>query len=155
MLTGVVAQRVDADAPALVELWADVLRRVDREEQVADVAPVIDRVSADARGAASWSPSTTARSPARSTSRRPPVSPINLEPVVQAVSPHVLPEFRRHGIGSALMEAAVTFAEELGIAHVGAAVVAGLPRRQPVHGPARARPGGDAAGRADADRRAG
>ena len=38
------------------------------------------------------------------------------------ISPHVLPDFRRHGIGSALMQAAVEFAEELGIAHVGTAV---------------------------------
>ena len=29
------------------------------------------------------------------------LTPINLEPVVQAISPHVLPDFRRHGVGSA------------------------------------------------------
>ena len=44
---------------------------------------------------------------------------------MQAISPHVFPEFRRHGVGRALMEAAVAFAEELGIAHVATAVVAG------------------------------
>ena len=41
------------------------------------------------------------------------------------MSPHVFPEFRRHGVGRALMEASVAFAEELGIAHVATAVVPG------------------------------
>jgi GNAT superfamily N-acetyltransferase len=53
------------------------------------------------------------------------LSPLNLEPVVQTISPHVFPEYRRHGVGRALMEASVAFAEELGIAHVATAVVAG------------------------------
>ena len=74
-------------------------------------------------------------------------SPINLEPVVQVVSPHVLPEFRRHGIGSALLQAAVDFAEEVGIGHVGVAVSVRCPRLPALHGAALAGPGGDAAGR--------
>ena len=53
------------------------------------------------------------------------MSALNLEPVVRALSPHVLPPFQRHGIGSALMDAAVSWAEELGIAHVATAAVAG------------------------------
>ena len=53
------------------------------------------------------------------------MTPLNLEPVVQTISPHVFPEFRRHGVGRALMEASVAFAEEIGIAHVATAVVAG------------------------------
>ena len=53
------------------------------------------------------------------------MTPLNLEPVVQTISPHVFPEFRRHGVGRALMEASVAFAEELGIGHVATAVVAG------------------------------
>ena len=53
------------------------------------------------------------------------LTPINLEPVVQAISPHVLPDFRRRGVGRALMEAAVAFAEELGIAHIATAAVSG------------------------------
>ena len=53
------------------------------------------------------------------------MSALNLEPVVRALSPHVLPRFQRHGIGSALMDAAVSWAEELGIAHVATAAVAG------------------------------
>jgi len=53
------------------------------------------------------------------------MSALNLEPVVRALSPHVLPRFQRHGVGSALMDAAVTWAEELGIVHVATAAVAG------------------------------
>ena len=53
------------------------------------------------------------------------MSAINREPVVRALSPHVLAPYRRHGVGTALMEAAVTWAEELGIAHVATAAVAG------------------------------
>ena len=47
-----------------------------------------------------------------------PMTPLNLEPTVQALAPHVTPSFRGKGIGSALMEAAVLWAEELGIAHI-------------------------------------
>ena len=36
----------DADAAALVDVWEDVLRRVDRARQMEDVRRVIDRVSA-------------------------------------------------------------------------------------------------------------
>jgi predicted N-acetyltransferase YhbS len=114
----------DTDAPALVDLWSDVLRRGDRSQQVAEVGHVIDRVSAmpeervvvaevDGQVVGAVHLKTTT------------FSPINLEPVVQVVSPHVLPDFRRHGIGSALIQAAVDFAEEVGIAHVGVAVSAG------------------------------
>lgn len=114
----------EADAPALVDLWSDVLRRGDRSQQVAEVGHVIDRVSAmpeervvvaevEGRVVGAVHLKTTT------------FSPINLEPVVQVVSPHVLPEFRRHGIGSALIQAAVDFAEEVGVAHLGVAVSAG------------------------------
>ena len=47
-----------------------------------------------------------------------PMTPLNLEPTVQAFSPHVTPSYRGKGIGSALMEAAVLWAEDLGIAHL-------------------------------------
>jgi GNAT superfamily N-acetyltransferase len=113
----------DTDAAALVTLWSDVLRRADIEQMTEDVLRVIDRVSAmheerivvaEAAGQVVGAVHLKATT----------FSPLNLEPVVQAISPHVLPEFRRHGIGTLLVEAAVTFAEELGIAHVGTAVSA-------------------------------
>jgi hypothetical protein len=53
------------------------------------------------------------------------LTPINLEPVVQAISPHVLPAFRRRGVGRTLIQAAVAFAEERGIAHIATAAVSG------------------------------
>ena len=68
-----------------------------------------------------------------------PMTPLNLEPTVQALSPHVTPSYRGKGIGSALMEAAVLWAEELGIGHITTAAAVVLAQRQPVHGPALAR----------------
>jgi N-acetylglutamate synthase-like GNAT family acetyltransferase len=49
------------------------------------------------------------------------LSPLNSDLVVQAVAPHVAPEFRRRGVGKLLMESAVQHAEEQGIGHVAAA----------------------------------
>jgi hypothetical protein len=46
------------------------------------------------------------------------MTPLNLEPTVQALAPHVTPSFRGKGIGSALMESAVLWAEDLGIGHI-------------------------------------
>jgi GNAT superfamily N-acetyltransferase len=113
-----------SDAPALVELWTEVLRRGDRDQQVAEVGHVVDRVSAmpeERIVVAEVDDRVVGAVHLRATT----YSPINLEPVVEAISPHVLPEFRRHGIGSALVQAAADFAEELGIGHVGVAVAAG------------------------------
>ena len=113
-----------ADASALVEIWADVLRRGDEAQQVAEIGHVIDRVSAmpeERMVVAEVDGRVVGAVHLRATT----CSPINLEPVVQVVSPHVLPDYRRHGIGSALLQAAVEFAEERGIGHVGVAVTAG------------------------------
>ena len=112
------------DAPALVDVWSEVLRRGDRGDQVAEVGHVIDRVSAMTEErivVAEVDGRVVGAVHLRATT----YTPINLEPVVQVVSPHVLPDYRRHGVGSALLQAAVDFAEELGIAKVGVAVSAG------------------------------
>jgi ribosomal protein S18 acetylase RimI-like enzyme len=109
-----------SDAPTLAELWADALRRVDHQDQVADLEQVIKAASEspeqkivvaeyDGQVAGAVFIGVTT------------LSPINLEPCVQAISPHVFPQFRRHGVGRTLMECAVSFAEELGIAHVASA----------------------------------
>jgi predicted N-acetyltransferase YhbS len=112
------------DAAVLAEVWAEVLRRVDHDEQVADLKRIIGRVTplqderivvaeydGEVAGAVHLRAST--------------LTPINLEPVVQAISPHVLPAFRRRGVGRALMGAAVTFAEERSIAHIATAAISG------------------------------
>ena len=115
---------VPEDAPALTALWGDVLRRAEPEDQAADLLSVIERVAglpderlvvAEYDGALAGAVHLRADT----------ISPLNLEPVVQAISPHVFPEFRRHGVGRALMDAAVAFAEERGIGHVASAAVAG------------------------------
>ena len=126
MLRSLVCLRnaVPEDAPALTALWSDVLRRAEPEDQAADLVSVIERVKglpderlvvAEYDGALAGAVHLRADT----------VSPLNLEPVVQAISPHVFPEFRRHGVGRALMDAAVAFAEERGIGHVASAAMAG------------------------------
>lgn len=113
-----------ADAPQLAELWTDVIRRTDREDQVADLEAVLTRVlaSPDERiVVAEYDGEFAGAVHLEATT----MSALNAEPVLRALSPHVLPRFQRHGIGSALMDCAVSWAEELGIGHVATAAVAG------------------------------
>ena len=113
-----------SDASRLAELWSEVLRRGDHDEQVADLLSIIERVTdathervvvaeydGEVAGAVHLCVTT--------------MTPLNLEPAVLAVSPHVFPDFRRHGVGRALMESAVSFAEDLGIGHVATAAASG------------------------------
>lgn len=108
------------DAQALVGLWSDLMRRPVNGSHLDDMEAIVGATLEDpdnrivvaecdgeVAGAVYLRVST--------------LSPINLEPVVQAITPHVSPEFRNRGIGRSLMEAAVTFAEERGIGHVGGA----------------------------------
>ena len=113
-----------ADAAYLAELWTDVIRRTGPEDQVADIETVLARVEAspDERiVVAEYDGEFAGAVHLQATT----MSALNQEPVVRALSPHVLPRFQRHGIGSALMDTAVSWAEELGIAHVATAAVAG------------------------------
>ncbi len=107
-----------ADAAVLVEVWHDVIRRADRPEQEADLVEVIRRVdpALERLVVAEYDGAVAGAVFLRSTT----VTPLNLEPLLYAVSPHVLPAYRRRGVGRALMEAAATFAEERGIGHIGA-----------------------------------
>lgn len=112
-----------ADVPSLRELWSDILRRGGLDEQLADVAEVVsqshdreDRCVAVAEidgvvAGAVYLEATT-------------LTPLNREPAVLAVSPHVFPQFRRRGVGSSLMEAACRFAEQHGITHISTAAAA-------------------------------
>ena len=114
----------DGDATALVDLWSEVMRRGDRDQQLDDVRHVIDRLSAlpeERIVVAEADGEVVGAVHLRVTT----CSPINLERVLQVTSPHVRPGHRRRGIGSALIQAAVEFAEELAVTHVGVAVSAG------------------------------
>lgn len=115
---------VREDAAALAEVWADVIRRVGPEDQVADMAAVIVAATAspDQRIVVA---EYDGRLAGAVHLERTTMTAVNLEPVVRALSPHVLPEYRRHGIGTALMEAAVAWAEELGVAHLATGAAAG------------------------------
>ena len=103
------------DVAWLVDIWGDALRRGDRATRRADLEQVVAAQDERSRlvvaeldghpaGAVYLVQGT--------------LSPLDLEPVVQTVAPYVLPEFRRRGVGRALVEAGVTFAEERGIARV-------------------------------------
>lgn len=113
-----------SDAPFLAEVWAESLRRADHDEQVADLQLIIKQAAASPEQrllVADYDGEPAGAVLLRAST----LSPVNLEPCVQAVSAQVLPQFRRRGVGRVLFEAAAQFAEELGIGHVATAVVAG------------------------------
>ncbi|MFC7503262.1 N-acetyltransferase family protein [Nocardioides sp. CPCC 206347] len=109
------------DAAALAELWSDVVRRADRSEQVADVELIIKNclVSPEHRVVVvEYEGQLAGAVHLRMTT----LTPLNLEPCVQAIQPRVVEKFSGHGVGHTLMEAATAFAEENGILHVVAAI---------------------------------
>lgn len=109
------------DAPILAELWSDALRRADRSEQLADLELIVKSAAASPEQrvvVVEYDGHVAGAVHLRITT----LSPLNLEPCVQSIHPRVLVQFRRHGVGHALMEAATAFAEENGILHVVTAV---------------------------------
>lgn len=105
------------DAPLLAELWTEILRRADHHDQLAEITLIIKGVDATAEErivVADYDGRLAGAVYLRVTT----ISPLNLDPVVQVLSPHVFPHCRRHGVGRALMDSAVTFAEEIGVGHV-------------------------------------
>jgi GNAT superfamily N-acetyltransferase len=112
-----------SDVSALVELWQPYLRR-GAEDALEDLASVIEHLDqqpghrlvvaeydGEFAGAVYLKTST--------------YSPVNPEPVLQVHNPAVVEGHRRHGVGKALMESAVTWAEELGVGHVATAASSG------------------------------
>jgi len=110
-------QATVADVPFLVELWSDMLRKADRQDQVHDLEVIVKEAAESAERrllVAEYD-----GEPAGAVLLRViPMTPLNLEPTVQALAPHVTPSYRGKGIGSALMESAVLWAEDLGIGHI-------------------------------------
>lgn len=109
------------DAPVLVDLWSDVLRRADRSEQVSDIELIIKDAAASPEKrvvVVEYEGQLAGAVYLRMTT----MSPLNLEPTVQAIHPRVFDHYRRHGVGRTLMEAAASFAEEAGVLHVSTAI---------------------------------
>ncbi len=101
-----------------------MLRKADRQEQVQDLELIVKEAAASAERRlliAQYDGELAGAVLLRVA----PMTPLNLEPTVQALAPYVTPSFRGKGIGSALMEAAVLWAEDLGIAHITTAAASG------------------------------
>ena len=108
------------DADLLAVLWQDIVRPGDRLSRIADMESVIGRVRNNPFErivVAEYDGAFAGAVLLRSTT----LTHLNLEPCVQALAPHVLPEFRRRGVGRAMVNAAVSWAEELGIGYVSSA----------------------------------
>jgi GNAT superfamily N-acetyltransferase len=108
------------DALFLVGLWKDSVRAADTREQLADLEMIIKTASQSPEQrllVAEYDGEPVGAVFLRATT----FGPLNLEPVVQVLSPYVVPSFRRKGVGHALIDAGVSFAEELGIGHVATA----------------------------------
>jgi GNAT superfamily N-acetyltransferase len=105
------------DARFLAELWRVSVRKVDIADQVADLEAIVKNAAESPEERVLIAEYDGERAGAvylRLTT----VTPLNLEPAMQVIHPAVLPAFRRRGVGRTLVDAAVVFAEERGIAQV-------------------------------------
>jgi len=112
-----------ADVPFLVTLWQDTIRKADHTDQLADLELIVKTAAESPEQrlvVAEYDGVPAGAVLLRATT----MNPLNLEPTVMALAPHVEAPYRRHGVGHSLMEAAVGFAEELGIGHVTTAATA-------------------------------
>jgi GNAT superfamily N-acetyltransferase len=112
-----------ADVEQLAALWQPFLRRSD-SDQLHDLAAAIERAEGcpgQRLVVAEYDGSFAGAVYLKATT----YSPVNPEPVLQVHNASVVPEHRRRGIGKALVEVAVTWAEELGVGHVATAASSG------------------------------
>lgn len=109
-----------ADADRLVEVWDGALRDGERTQRLADVHATIAEAEADPACRILVAESEGEVIGAVYL-RLAEITPLNRDLCVQVISPHVRPGFRRRGVGHALMEAAVQFAEESGVGHLATA----------------------------------
>jgi len=112
------------DALFLVELWGDSLRRADTREQVADLEPII-KEAAESTELAILIAEYDGQVAGAVYLRIATLSPLNLEPTLQMFSLTVSQGFRRKGVGHALLDAAVAFAERAGVSLVATAAASG------------------------------
>src|SRR4051812_44684564 len=94
-------QATIGDVPFLVELWSEVLRRADRQEQVHDLEMIV-KEAADSAEQRLLVAEYDGEPAGAVLLRVMPMTPLNLEPTLLALAPHVTPSFRGKGIGSAL-----------------------------------------------------
>lgn len=109
-----------ADAPALAELLADLLRRPGTSDAVDDLRAVIeaaDTMDGDALLVADLDGEVAGAMYLHVAS----MSPLNPEPSLHIYALQVGESYRRRGVGGALMAAATAFAEERNITHMGSA----------------------------------
>lgn len=105
------------DAAALLDVWAPLPGRDDTSVVLQDAAASVARIAADpdqrllvARVDGSVAGAVHLM--------RAPISPLHSESAVYMMHLNVVDEFRRHGVGRALMEATVVWAEEKDTSHV-------------------------------------
>jgi GNAT superfamily N-acetyltransferase len=102
------------DVPFLRDIWRGHLRRGDERQQLDDLRRIVAEASvapeqrllvAEYDGTIAGAVYVVATT----------TTPLNLEPALLVLAPHVAPAYRRKGVGRVLLEAATAFAEERGI----------------------------------------
>lgn len=115
-----VRDAVPEDAAAVIDVWADFRRTTDRDTAEVEAANALARIVADPDERLLVAVVEDAVVGAAHLVRAG-ISPIHTETAIHVTHLHVLGGHRRHGVGKALMEAAVSWAEEKDTGHLIAA----------------------------------
>jgi GNAT superfamily N-acetyltransferase len=113
-----------SDVERLAELWQPFLRRGSADEALVDVATAVERLG-DRPGERLMVAEYDGEFAGAVFLKAAAYSPVNSELVLQVHNLAVTPAHRRHGIGKALLECGVTWAEELGVGYVATAAASG------------------------------